>query len=188
MKMMKKAEKLGAKAKELGGKAKELGGEVKSKIKSIQEKEWAEPTATALKATGAIINTIPCAGILAGAFTLGATVLNPDPSLADLRRAKDEIKDEVQTCFKTIAKDMKELKPELKSLRAEVSEVVEIICESQFNSGMAKVDALHDYFIEGADDLDNTIAEFTHNAAAFQIEFKINKTKVTCADLLKFCL
>ena len=116
LKMMKKAEKLGGKVKELGGKAKELGGEVKSKIKSMQEKEWAEPTATALKATGAIIKAIPDGGILAGAFTLGVTVLNPDPTLADLRRDKDEIKDEVQTCFKSIAVDMKDMKSDIRQL------------------------------------------------------------------------
>ena len=43
-------------------------------------------------------------------------------------------------------------------MRAEVSEIVEIICELQFNIGNAKVDALHDYFIEGASDLNTTIA------------------------------
>ena len=108
--------KLRAEAKELGGKVKELGSDVKSKIKSIQEKDWTEPTPTALKATGAIIKAIPGGGILAGAFTLGVTVLNPDPTLADLRRAKDEIKDEVQTCFKSIAVDMKDMKSDIRQL------------------------------------------------------------------------
>ena len=56
------------------GQAKDVSGEVKIKITDLQEKEWAEPTATALKVTGAIIDGlsfVPGASVLIGAFKLG---------------------------------------------------------------------------------------------------------------------
>merc|ERR1712241_1586613 len=76
----------------------ETGKKGKAMLEEIQKKEWAEPTATAFKAATRAVSLIPppVGNVLNGALSLGATVLNPDPSPADLRRAEEEIKDEMK--------------------------------------------------------------------------------------------
>ena len=52
---------------------------MKMKIADMQAKEWAEPTALALKITGSIVNALPPfpgQSILAGAFGLGLKILS----------------------------------------------------------------------------------------------------------------
>ena len=70
----------------------EAGDHVKAKVDEIRENPRAEKAGSALKFVGNLADTIPSpAGkILKGVCSMGAAVLNPDPTLADLRRAKED--------------------------------------------------------------------------------------------------
>ena len=151
----------------------ETGKKGKEKLEEIQKKEWAEPTATALKAAASAVSLIPppVGNVLKGALSLGGTILNPDPSLADLRRAKEEIKDEMKTAVHEVAKDMAKIGGELPALRTDMEEVLKLISDKEFYEGIEIIDAHHRFFMDGRNDLENTSESFKSVEASFQISF-----------------
>ena len=152
----------------------DTGKKGKAKLEEIQKNEWAEPTATALKAAARAVSLIPppVGNVLNGALSLGATVLNPDPSLADLRRAKEEIKDEMKAAVHEVAKDMAKIGGELSVLRTDMEEVLKLISDREFYEGIETIDAHHKfYFINGLNDLEITNESFKTVEASFQINF-----------------
>ena len=68
---------------------------VKDGIEKVRSKSWAEPTATAMKVTSSICdrmgNFVPGVGLIGSTLRIGANLLNPAPTLADLRRSEQEI-------------------------------------------------------------------------------------------------
>ena len=83
---------------------------VKAVVDDARGHKHAEPIALALKTTGKIISSLPPfpgRSLLSGAFTLGGSVLNPDPSLADIKRSEESIKDEIKRNFSEIVEEMK---------------------------------------------------------------------------------
>ena len=151
----------------------ETGKTGMAKLEEIQKKEWAEPTATALKAATSVVSFIPppVGNVLKGALSLGGTILNPDPSLADLRRAKEEIKEEMKTVFKEVAKDMAKIRGELSGLRNDMEDVLKLISDREFYEGIEIIDAHHRYFMDGLNDLEITSESFKTVEASFQISF-----------------
>ena len=101
---------------------------------------------------------------------MGASLLNPDPTLADLRRAKEEIKEEVRSSFK----DMSEVKGDLSVVRDGINNLMEMITEKEFYKGIEDVQANYEYFVEGMENLQKTVEEFRTKAADFQTTFKRN--------------
>ena len=152
----------------------ETGKKGKAKLEEIQEKEWAEPTGKALKAAASVVSLIPppVGNVLKGALSLGATVLNPDPSLADLRRAKEEIIDEMKTEVHEVAGIMTKMGGELSCLRGDMKIVLELISDKEFYEGIETIDAYHKYyFINGPNNLEMTNESFKTVEASFQISF-----------------
>ena len=152
----------------------ETGKKGKAKLEEIQEKEWAEPTGKALKAAASVVSLIPppVGNVLKGALSLGATVLNPDPSLADLRRAKEEIIDEMKTEVHEVAGIMTKMGGELSCLRGDMKIVLELISDKEFYEGIETIDAHHKYyFITGPNNLEMTNESFKTVEASFQISF-----------------
>ena len=151
----------------------EAGNYGKAKLEEIQKKEWAEPTGIALKAAASIVSLIPppVGNVLEGALSLGATVLNPDPSLADLQRAKEEIKDEMKTAINEVARDMTKMGSELSSLRGDLNVVLKLISDKEFYEGIENIDAHHQFFMDGLNDLERTNESFKTVEASFQISF-----------------
>ena len=152
----------------------ETGKKGKAKLEEIQEKEWAEPTGKALKAAASVVSLIPppVGNVLKGALSLGATVLNPDPSLADLRRAKEEIIDEMKTEVHEVAGIMTKMGGELSCLRGDMKIVLELISDKEFYEGIETIDAHHKYyFINGPNNLEMTNESFKTVEASFQISF-----------------
>ena len=152
----------------------ETGKKGKAKLEEIQEKEWAEPTGKALKAAASVVSLIPppVGNVLKGALSLGATVLNPDPSLADLRRAKEEIIAEMKTEVHEVAGIMTNMCGELSSLRGDMKIVLELISDKEFSEGIETIDAHHKYyFITGPNNLEMTNESFKTVEASFQISF-----------------
>ena len=68
---------------------------VKDGISKVQQKEWAEPLGIAMGVTAGICNGlgsfVPGLGIVGGAIQVGSKILNPAPSLADIKRSEQEI-------------------------------------------------------------------------------------------------
>ena len=152
----------------------ETGKKGKAKLEEIQEKEWAEPTGKALKAAASVVSLIPppVGNVLKGALSLGATVLNPDPSLADLRRAKEEIIAEMKTEVHEVAGIMTNMGGELSCLRGDMKIVLELISDKEFYEGIETIDAHHKYyFITGPNNLEMTNESFKTVEASFQISF-----------------
>ena len=152
----------------------ETGKKGKAKLEEIQEKEWAEPTGKALKAAASVVSLIPppVGNVLKGALSLGATVLNPDPSLADLRRAKEEIIAEMKTEVHEVAGIMTNMGGELSCLRGDMKIVLELISDKEFYEGIETIDAYHKYyFINGPNNLEMTNESFKTVEASFQISF-----------------
>ena len=153
-----------------------VGKKGKSKLDEIRTKDWAEPTGAVLKAAANIAGLIPppAGGLIEGALNMGASLLNPDPTLVDLRRAKEEIKEEVRSSFKDATQDMSEVKDELSVVRDGVNNLMEMITEKEFYKGIEDVQANYEYFIEGMENLRKTVKEFRTKAADFQTTFKRN--------------
>ena len=161
------------KVREVKDRVLEAGKKGKEKLEDVQKKEWAEPTGTALKAAAGVASLIPppFGDVIKGALSLGATVLNPDPSLADLRRAKEEIKDEMKTVFTEVAKDMSEIHGKLSTLDGKAGDVLRLICDREFFEHIDNIDAHHQYFMEGLHNLEDTYESFKLQEASFQISF-----------------
>ena len=161
------------KVKEVKDQVLETGKKGKAKLEEIQKKEWAEPTGTALKAAASAVSLIPppVGNVLKGALSLGATVLNPDPSLADLRRAKEEIKDEMKTAVHEVAKDMANIVGELSALRTDMEDVLKLISDKEFYEGIETIDAHHRFYMDGLNDLEVTNESFKTVEASFQNSF-----------------
>ena len=147
---------------------------VKTRIDDIRKKPWAEPTAMALKTTGKIINGLspfPGSSILAGAFGLGASVLNPDPTLADLRRTEESIKLEIKQNFEEISSEMRNMKYQLNNMESKIDEVLAIITDSHFKSGIEKIAAVYENFVDGQGSIDNMFLTFQYQAGDLQTTF-----------------
>ena len=110
------------------------GKKGKDKLDDIKSKEWAEPTGKALKAAASVVSVIPppVGSVLKGALSMGGTVLNPDPTLADLRRAKEEIKEEMKIAFIEVTRNMGDITSELSTLRSDIQPLLKLISDKEF--------------------------------------------------------
>ena len=72
---------------------------VNDSIKTIRSRSWAKPVGMAMSVTASIVecfNWIPGVGIVGGALKLGSSLLNPAPSLQDLRKQIQDIESHVE--------------------------------------------------------------------------------------------
>ena len=146
------------------------------KIEDIRGKDWAEPTGAVLKAAANVASLLPppAGGVIKGALNLGGALLNPDPTLADLRRAKEDIQEDMRGSFKEVAQEMSEIRDEFSDVRDNVEVLMEIVTEQEFKRGIEEVESNHEYFLEGVENLEKTIEEFKPQAVLFQTAFKRN--------------
>ena len=138
------------KMKQLKNQALNAGKKGKEKLEAIQSKDWAEPTGKALKAAAGVVSVIPppVGSVLKGALSMGGAVLNPDPTLADITRAKSEIKEEVKDAFIEVARDMGDIRGDLQDLRGGVKDVLKIFSDQAFYEGIATIDAYHKFYTD----------------------------------------
>ena len=148
-------------------------------LEKIQSKKWAQPTALALRSTSLIFSTlsdsgIPLVGILGGALQLGSALLDPQPRNSELNNNIGAIKNEVQSSFKLIAKDMKKIEDD-------VSEIKRIVIESHYLDGIEQVDASFRAFIDGAQNLEQTFRLMEFHIFELQTNARksLNPTKVS---------
>jgi hypothetical protein len=112
-------------------------GHVSEGLEKVRAKPWAEPLGKALQVSGKIVgscgNFVPGAGIIGGALSFGATLLNPEPSLQDLQKDLKEIQtmlaDGAQTnvMIKALQKEQKDIEDKINNpageIRADFEEV-----------------------------------------------------------------
>jgi len=158
------------------------------KLKEIQEKPWAEPTAAALGATGEIINGlgsgIPGVGFIGGALKVASSLLNPDIKLADLRRTENAvlkgqtlitedigaIQEEVNKRFNEVALEMKKMNANVKMIKEVMDEIYLIISDIHYRDGPEKVEALYEMFLEDCQNTQKTFELFK----GFVVEARMN--------------
>ena len=138
------------KMKQLKDQALNAGKKGKEKLEEIKSQDWAEPTGKALKAAAGVVSVIPppVGSVLKGALSMGGAVLNPDPTLADITRAKNEIKEEVKDAFIEVARDMGDIRGDLQDLRGGVKDVLKIFSDEAFYEGIATIDAYHKFYTD----------------------------------------
>ena len=122
------------KVKGCGKKVAEAGKTEKSKLDEIRTKsEWAEPTGAVLKVAANVASLLPppAGDSVVGALDMGGPV-NPDPMLADLRRAKEEVQEELRSSFKEAAQEISEMEDYLLVVRDGIEDLMEIITDKEF--------------------------------------------------------
>jgi len=118
-------------------------------LAKVRSKRWSKPLGKTLEVTGKIVTAIgtavPGVGILGSALSMGATLLNPEPTLKDLQKSMNEIKQELKSISETdevlkaileeglreeikemekkIATPMSEIRSDLKMIHVEMLEV-----------------------------------------------------------------
>ena len=142
---------------------------VKFKIVEVRSKPWAEPTAMALKVTGKIVKSaapFPGSSLLGGAFSLGAAVLNPDPSLADLKRSEQSICSEIIKTCGEISKEMEFVSSQAERVENKLDEVLLIVTDIHYLNGIKEIAAAYQVFLQRSAHLDAWNKEF--NGVNFQ--------------------
>ena len=84
---------------------KNVKNSVDESLQKVRKKPWAEPLGKAMNITGMVVskceNFIPGAGIISGALSFGSSLLNPEPTLQELKKQLDDLNE----CLKTISTD-----------------------------------------------------------------------------------
>ena len=124
-----------AKVKKAIAKASEGMTFVEDGIETVRSKPWAEPVGAALGVTASICNGlgsfVPGLGIVGGAINMGSKILNPAPTLADIKRTEKEIIQQLEGQT-GIIKDALEhkleaLREEMKRPQTEILEDFELV-------------------------------------------------------------
>jgi gas vesicle protein len=112
-------------------------GHVSEGLEKVRAKPWAQPLGKALEVSGKIVggvgDFVPGAGIIGGALSFGATLLNPEPSLKDLQKDLKDIKKSIEegaqgkAIIKALQKEQKDIEAKIANpageIRADFDEV-----------------------------------------------------------------
>ena len=108
----------------------EVGQHVQEGLEKIRAKPWAEPLGKGLGIGAKIVtemgNFLPGAGILGGAMAFGASLLNPEPTIADLQTELQEIKQEMKNSsqskavVRALQRQQKELEEKIEKPMGEI--------------------------------------------------------------------
>lgn len=106
------------------------GKHVQEGLDKIRDKTWAEPLGKGLAIGGQIVtgmgNLVPGIGILGGAMAFGASLLNPEPTIADLQLELKEIKLEIsdpsqsKTVLRALQRQQKDLEEKIENPLGEI--------------------------------------------------------------------
>ena len=147
----------------------------------IRENKLCERTGKALSGGASICTAIgsfvPGVGVLGGALRIGACLLNPKPSLADMKRTQTAITYKIseQTCelrkdFKAIKNEVKDfvllLDNEMKNIDNDISDIKKIIVrtysvvlDTRYKDGLEKIASAYHNFFLGVNNLENTLTD-----------------------------
>ena len=145
--------KLGSDKKVVMNKIKSVKKSADESLERVRGKKWAEPLGKTLGVTGKIVTAVgkavPGVGILGSALSMGATLLNPEPTIKDLQKGMNEMKQELKSITETdedlkaileeglreeiremekkIATPMSEIRSDLKMIHGEMLEVKKVV-------------------------------------------------------------
>ena len=100
-------------------------------LKKVQAKSWAEPLGKALEVSGKIVNEmsfLPGVGVIGGALSFGATLLNPQPSLGDLLKELKEIQESLadgsqgKAAIRALLREQKDLEEQIDNPKGELND------------------------------------------------------------------
>ena len=110
---------------------------VKKGIEKVRCKSWSEPVGQSLDVTASICeglgNFLPGAGLVGGALQMGSCLLNPKPTLADLRRTEEKLQSSLNdaTGFtkEILEQKLEELREDIRNPQPEILQNFEVIKE-----------------------------------------------------------
>ena len=111
-------------------KAKEAKNFVEEGLEKVRSEPWAEPLGKALEVSGKIVGAVesfvPGANIIGGALSFGATLLNPEPSIQDLQKELQDIKEEIrrsasQAAVRALEKEQRDLENKIANPPEEIT-------------------------------------------------------------------
>ena len=120
---------------------------VQEGIDKVRSKSWAEPTALAMNVTASICdrigNFVPGVGLIGSSLNMGASLLNPAPTLADLKRNEQEIinrleKETSEIIEKALKRQLEDLREEMKKPYSEIREDLDVVKE-EIQVGFSKI-------------------------------------------------
>jgi len=110
--------------------------ETQGVIEKIRSKEWSEPLGKVLGVSASIADKlssagVPFTGIVAGALKLSTSVLNPNPSLSDLKRMQQELEKQMThstgVVKRALAKELESIKEDMQKPQTELIEDIHVI-------------------------------------------------------------
>ena len=118
-------------------------------LEKIRKKPWAEPLGKTLEVSSKIVEGIggflPGAGVIGGALSFGATLLNPAPSLQDLQKDLKQVKEALEgsgsqneVLMRALLKEQAEIKQKILFPEAEIKDNFEEI-KSEMKEILRKV-------------------------------------------------
>ena len=133
----------------------------KDRLDKIRSKPWAEKTGSILKKTGMLVGAFggfcPGIGIIAGALTFTAEVLDPsDLKLSKLKEDVAKMEEKVQQSFNDISEDMQKLDNDLNEVKNVMHETHSLALDQSFKKGMEMVEAAYINFLNGSHNLQGT--------------------------------
>ena len=123
-----------------------LVSHVKGGLEKVRAKEWAAPLGKALGTSGDILSFVgefvPMAGIIGGALSFGATLLNPEPDLqkqlGEIKTDFGEIKTDMERMFKDVERSNQSLEDELTKMKGLMSQTFDIALAIRFKVSIIK--------------------------------------------------
>jgi len=118
---------------------------VKEGLDTVRSKPWAEPVGTALGVTASICrglgDFVPGLGIVGGAINIGAKMLNPAPTLADIKRTEQEVISQLEgqtgMIKELLEHKLETLREEMKRPHSEILEDFDIVKKEVQSSASA---------------------------------------------------
>ena len=100
-------------------------------LEKIQRKPWAEPLGKALEVSSKIVKVVesfvPGAGVIGGALSFGATLLNPAPSIEDLQNELKQVREALEGSgfqndvhMRALLREQEEIKQKISHPEAEI--------------------------------------------------------------------
>ena len=145
----------------------------KDKLDKIRSKPWAEKTGSILKKTGMLVGAFggfcPGIGIIAGALTFTAEVLDPsDLKLSKLKEDVAKMEERVQKSFNDISEDMHLLENDLKEVKSVMHETYALTLDQSYKKGMEMVEAAYINFLNGSHNLQGTFSLYQNYMVELQ--------------------
>ena len=120
---------------------------VEAGLKKVRSKPWAEPLGKALEVSGKIFKVfdgfVAGAYLIGGALSLGATLLNPQPSMRDLqkeiKKESEEVKVNVERILKEVVHSNNTMTEQMTKLKDLISRTFQIVADIRYKVCMVSM-------------------------------------------------